>query len=140
MVSPLLELAHYGTVFLDEIGDLPLEMQPKLLSAIEEKEFSRVGGNTLIKTDFRLLCATNQNIEAMMEDGLFRKDLYYRVDVIRLYIPPLRERKEDIVPLAYYLLNKITKSLNYPQIKIDPKFENTLTVTPNLSTPNLFLR
>ena len=122
-----LELAQYGTVFLDEIGDLPLEMQPKLLSAIEEKEFSRVGGNTLIKTDFRLLCATNQNIEAMMEDGLFRKDLYYRVDVIRLYIPPLRERKEDIVPVAYYLLNKITKNLNYPRIKIDPKFENTLT-------------
>ena len=99
-----LELAHMGTVFLDEIGDLPVYMQPKLLSAIEEKVFERLGGNRVIQSDFRIIAATNRNIEKMIEKGLFRKDLYYRLSVIPLNIPPLKERREDIMPLMRHFL------------------------------------
>ena len=94
------ELANYGTVFLDEIGDLPLEMQPKLLRVLEGKEFERVGGSTLIRADFRLLSATNQNLEEMREKKRFRTDLFYRLNVIPIHIPPLRDRRDDIIPLA----------------------------------------
>lgn len=107
------ELADTGSLFLDEIGDLPLEMQPKLLRALEEKEFERVGGNTIIHSDFRLIAATNQNLEAMVERGEFRADLFYRLNVVPLNIPPLRERTEDIVCLARHLLQQIAgESLN----------------------------
>ncbi|KIX14202.1 ATPase AAA [Dethiosulfatarculus sandiegensis] len=101
------EMAHGGTVFLDEIGELPLEMQPKLLRVLEEKEFERVGGTSLVKTDFRLIAATNQNLEKMLVTGAFRKDLFYRLNVIPIEIPPLRERPEDVIPLAYHLLGRI---------------------------------
>jgi transcriptional regulator with PAS, ATPase and Fis domain len=120
------ELAHHGTVFLDEIGDLALEMQPKLLRVVEEKEFERIGGTTLIKADFRLITATNQNLEEMLEDGRFRKDLYYRLNVIPLQIPPLRERRQDVIPLAYHLLKQITQDASFSEIKIDPEAEKTL--------------
>ena len=82
------ELAHRGTVFLDEIGDLPLEMQPKLLRVLEEKEFDRIGGTSMIRSNFRLIAATNQNLEKMLAEKRFRKDLFYRLNVIPLHIPP----------------------------------------------------
>jgi PAS domain S-box-containing protein len=113
------ELAHRGTIFLDEIGDLPLEMQPKLLRVLEEKEVERVGGTSLVRVDFRLIAASNQDLEAMIADGRFRKDLFYRLNVIRLHIPPLRERKEDIVPLAQHVLQHIATESPLPEIRID---------------------
>ena len=108
------ELAHRGSMFLDEIGDLPLEMQPKLLRVVEEKEFERIGGNHVIKADFRLLAATNQDLEQMLEDKVFREDLFYRLNVVALPIPPLRERKEDILPIARHLLERITQDAGMP--------------------------
>jgi transcriptional regulator with PAS, ATPase and Fis domain len=101
------ELAHMGTIFLDEIGDMPLELQPKLLRVLELKEFERVGGNKLISSDFRVITATNQNLEQWMEFGRFRRDLYYRLNCIPLDIRPLRTRREDIACLADYLLQRI---------------------------------
>jgi transcriptional regulator with PAS, ATPase and Fis domain len=96
-----------GTIFLDEIGDMPLELQPKLLRVLELKEFERVGGNKLISSDFRVITATNQNLEQWMEFGRFRRDLYYRLNCIPLDIRPLRTRREDIACLADYLLQRI---------------------------------
>jgi len=113
------ELARRGTVFLDEIGDLPLEMQPKLLRVIEDKEFERVGGTKLIQSDFRIIAATNRNLDDMINAGDFRKDLFYRLSVIPLKIPPLRERKSDIVPVARFLLDQMAQDANLPAIKID---------------------
>jgi len=94
------ELADLGTIFLDEIGDMPLEMQPKLLRVLEEKEFSRVGGTSVIRSDFRLITATNQNLQEMLPEKRFRLDLFYRLNVTPSPHPPLRERRDDIMPLA----------------------------------------
>ncbi len=112
------EIADGGTIFLDEIGDLPLEMQPKLLRVLEEKCFERVGGNTLIRSDFRLVAATNQDLEGLIARGLFRKDLYYRLNVISLQIPPLRERREDIPSLVRHLLAQLAKDSGYASIGV----------------------
>ncbi len=101
------ELAHRGSIFLDEIGDLPLEMQPKLLRVLEERELERIGGNSVIKTDFRLIAASNQNLKEMVADGSFRADLYYRLNVVPIEIPPLRLRKSDVIPLARHLLRQL---------------------------------
>ena len=117
------ELARRGTVFLDEIGDLPLEMQPKLLRVIEDKEFERVGGTKLIQSDFRVIAATNRNLDDMINAGDFRKDLFYRLSVIPLKIPALRERKSDIVPVARYLLDRMAQDANLPAVKIDREVE-----------------
>ncbi|MGB5748196.1 MAG: sigma 54-interacting transcriptional regulator [Desulfobacterales bacterium] len=113
------ELARHGTVFLDEVGDLPLEMQPKLLRVIEDKEFERVGGTKIIQSDFRVIAATNQNLEDMLSSNRFRKDLFYRLNVIPLHIQPLRERKSDILPTARHLLKQIAGEANFSEIKID---------------------
>jgi PAS domain S-box-containing protein len=110
------ELAHQGTVFLDEVGDLPLEMQPKLLRAIENKEFERVGGTRIIRSEFRIIAATNQNLDEMIADGRFRKDLFYRLNVIPLNIPPLRERKTDIIPTARYILAQKAEEAGLPEL------------------------
>ena len=120
------ELAHHGTMFLDEVGDLPLEMQPKLLRAIEEKEFERVGGTKTIRSDFRLIAATNQNLEEMVSKGNFRKDLFYRLNVISLNIPPLRQRRVDIMPIARHFLKQISQEAALADIKIDKKAEEAL--------------
>jgi transcriptional regulator with PAS, ATPase and Fis domain len=120
------ELAHHGTMFLDEVGDLPLEMQPKLLRVIEEKEFERVGGTRLIRSDFRLIAASNQNLEKMAIEGRFRKDLFYRLNVISLHITPLRERREDIIPLARHFLKQITRDAALIETKLDKKAEQVL--------------
>jgi len=120
------ELARHGTVFLDEVGDLPLEMQPKLLRVIEDKEFERVGGTKIIQSDFRIIAATNQNLEQMLADNRFRKDLFYRLNVIPLHIPPLRERKSDILPTARHLLKQMAREANLGEQKIDGEAEKAL--------------
>ena len=121
------ELARHGTVFLDEVGDLPLNMQPKLLRVIEDKEFERVGGTRIIQSDFRIIAATNQNLSEMLADNRFRKDLFYRLNVIPLNIPPLRERKDDIVSTAHHLLGQIAREANLPEKAIDREAEMALT-------------
>jgi len=122
------ELAHRGSIFLDEISDLPLEMQPKLLRVLEEKEMERLGGTRLTKCDFRLIAATQENLEKCVEEGKFRKDLYYRLNVIPIQIPPLRERKEDISVIADQLIQTLNKDLGTNVTKISPEvsriFEN----------------
>jgi formate hydrogenlyase transcriptional activator len=100
------ELAHHGTLFLDEIGEMPLELQPKLLRAIQDQEFERVGGTRTIRTDARLVAATNRDLKAMVEENKFRADLYYRLHVFPLHVPPLRERREDIGLLTRYFVQK----------------------------------
>ncbi len=108
----LFEKANGGTIFLDEIGDLPLPLQAKLLHVIQEKEFYRVGGTHPVKVDVRIIAATNRNLEELVEQGLFREDLYYRLNVFPLYLPPLRERKTDIIPLAEFFLEKYSRLYN----------------------------
>jgi len=120
------ELAHQGTVFLDEIGGLPLGMQPKLLRVIEDNEFERVGGTRTIRSNFRVIAATNQNLEKMLTDGRFRKDLFYRLNVIPINILPLRERKTDIIPIATYLLAQLAQEANIPQIYLGREAEKVL--------------
>lgn len=120
------ELAHSGTVFLDEIGDMPLEMQPKLLRVLEDKEFERIGGNMVIRSDFRLIAATNQDLDKMIADGRFRKDLFYRLNVISIHIPPLRERKRDIIPIVGHLLHKLAEEAALPHIKLAKETEALL--------------
>lgn len=111
------ELAHGGTLFLDEIGDLPLHLQPKILRALQEKSFRRVGGKEVISLNFRLIAATNRDLEDMVSNNKFREDLYYRLNVIPIYIPPLRERLEDIGLLNGYFLkrhcNKLEVAIKY---------------------------
>lgn len=108
----LFEMANHGTLFLDEISEMSLEMQVKLLRVIQEKEIFHVGGSQNIPVDVRIISATNQNLEEMVEQGKFRRDLFYRLNVIQLAIPPLRERQEDIIPLCYHFLDKFNKKYN----------------------------
>jgi len=106
------ELAHMGTIFLDEIGSISLDVQVKLLRVLQEKEFERVGGHKTIKADVRVVAATNKNLEQAVGDESFRGDLYYRLNVFPIYMPPLRERKTDILLLADYFLEKYAKENN----------------------------
>lgn len=105
----LLEAANNGTVFLDEIGEISPKIQAKLLQVVQERQFLPVGGREVKTVDIRIIAATNQNLSQMVEKKQFREDLYYRLHVIDLKLPPLRERKEDIIPLAYYFLNKLNQ-------------------------------
>jgi Nif-specific regulatory protein len=105
------ELANTGTIFLDEIGKVTLAIQAKLLRVVEDKEFERVGGTQTIKTDVKIIAATNLDIEKAIEQGVFREDLYYRLNIIPLHLPPLRERKDDIPTLAEHFIKKICKDL-----------------------------
>lgn len=105
------ELAHNGTLFLDEIGEMPLELQPKLLRAIQDQEFERVGGTRTIRTNARLVAATNRELKAMVDENQFRSDLYYRLHVFPLNVPPLRERREDIPLLIRYFVQKYAQRI-----------------------------
>jgi formate hydrogenlyase transcriptional activator len=106
-----LELAHQGTLFLDEVGDIPIEIQPKLLRALQEREFERLGSARTMKVDVRLVAATNRNLEKMIEDREFRSDLYYRLNVFPIRVPPLRERPEDIPLLVRYFVQKYERRM-----------------------------
>lgn len=112
----LIELADQGTLFFDEIAEIPLDLQVKLLKVLEEKKITRVGGTKSIEVDFRLIVATNRDLEKMVQEGKFRKDLYYRLNVVPLTIPPLRERKEDIYELAQYFLDTYNKKYGFEKV------------------------
>ncbi|SHF72467.1 two-component system, NtrC family, response regulator AtoC [Desulfofundulus australicus DSM 11792] len=106
------ELAHRGTIFLDEIGELSLATQAKLLRVLQEKEFERVGGTEIIRVDVRILAATNKNLEECVQEGTFREDLYFRLKVVTIWVPPLRERMEDVPLLARAFLQKYSREQN----------------------------
>ena len=120
------ELADHGTIFLDEIGELPLELQTKLLRVLQESEFERLGGTTSIMVDVRVIAATNRDLEDALEKGLFREDLYYRLNIFPIKIPPLRERKEDIPILVNHFINKHSKKLGKRIETISPQDMNKL--------------
>jgi DNA-binding NtrC family response regulator len=113
------EIADKGTLFLDEIGNLSFQLQAKLLAVIENRQFSRIGSNQLIPTDIRLICATNRNLDGMVNEGLFREDLLYRINTIQVELPPLRERGNDIFILSEFFLKKYSYKYNKPNLKIN---------------------
>jgi len=115
----LFEEANGGTVFLDEIGNLSMGLQSKLLRVLEDYHIRPVGGTQSVKVDLRFICATNKNLEAAVKEGVFREDLYYRVNVITIKLPPLRERKEDIEPLVKYLIQKYSGDLGKPAMEME---------------------
>ncbi|WP_302487249.1 sigma 54-interacting transcriptional regulator [Megamonas funiformis] len=123
----LFELASGGTLFLDEIGDISSTLQAKLLRVLQEHRVRRIGGNREIPINVRIISATNCNLEQMVQDGLFRQDLYYRLNVIPLYLPPLRERKEDICLLANYLFQSTVNNINTRIKSISPEALEKLT-------------
>ena len=116
-----LELAHQGTLFLDEVGDIPLELQPKLLRALQEKEFERLGSTRTIPVDVRLIAATNRDLAQMVKDREFRSDLYYRLKVFPVSVPPLRDRREDIPILVHYFVQKHARRMNKEIETIPPQ-------------------
>jgi formate hydrogenlyase transcriptional activator len=124
------ELAHHGTLFLDEVGDIPLDLQPKLLRALQEKAFERLGGTKTIPIDVRLLAATNRNLTQMMGDRLFRSDLYYRLKVFPITTPPLRDRPEDIPVLARYFTKKYSAKMDREIDKIPSETMRALVSWP----------
>jgi len=121
-----LELADGGTLFLDEVGNIDSKTQMDLLRAIETKQFTRVGGNEMIKVDFRVICATNKDLEKAVSDGTFREDLYYRLNVFTIFIPPLRERKGDIPVLANYFVQKYARTMGKSIGSLSPEAMDTL--------------
>lgn len=120
------ELAHEGTLLLDEITETPLNLQAKLLRVTQQQEFERIGGTKTVKVDVRLISTSNRNIKEMIEQKILREDLYYRLNVIPIYLPPLRERKEDIVPLAEHLLVKITQDNHKNKKKLSEEAKKKL--------------
>lgn len=118
--------ADGGSLFLDEIGDMNIQLQAKLLRALEENEIEIIGDNVPKKVDVRVIAATNQNLEKLVENGMFRKDLYHRLNVVKIVIPPLRERVEDILPLAYHFLNQLNSSYNKQVLSINRQAEALL--------------
>ncbi len=122
----LIEEAEGGTLFLDEIGDLPIDLQVKLLRVLQEKEIKPVGSNKSKKINVRFITATNRDLKKMVEEGKFREDLYYRINVIPIHIPPLRERKEDIIPLARFFIKRFCSKYGIPQKKLSDNVKNKL--------------
>lgn len=112
------ELANHGTLFLDEIGDMPMEVQSVLLRVLEEKNFRKVGGNNLIEVDVRIIAATNKNLKELIEQRLFREDLFYRLSIIRINIPPLKNRGGDVYLLAEYFIKKLCQRMGKPDIRL----------------------
>jgi DNA-binding NtrC family response regulator len=120
------EMADNGTIFLDEIATISIKMQIDLLRVLETKKFIRVGGNKEIASDFRVICATNRDLKGMVEKDLFREDLFYRLNVVNIFVPPLRERVEDIPLLVDYFIKKYCTSMNRPLVTIDSSALNRL--------------
>ena len=120
------EAANGGTLFLDEVGELSPDNQIKLLRVLEEKSFYRLGGNKNIQVDVRIVAATNRDIQAAIAEGDFREDLYYRLNVAGIYIPPLRERQEDIIPLAEQFIHEYSASFGKPTLQLSPEAEDRL--------------
>jgi DNA-binding NtrC family response regulator len=125
-----IELAHQGTLFIDEIGELPLQVQAKLLRALEGKTFYRVGGTQPVKSDFRLVAATNRNLSDEVAAGRFRQDLFYRLDVIRIVLPPLRDRGDDIVLLARSFFRHYCNRYGREGLELTRRDEDKLTAYP----------
>jgi len=125
-----IELANGGTLFLDEVGDLSLALQAKLLRVVQEREFERLGGRERLPVDIYLVTATNRDLEAMVEQGDFRRDLYYRLRVVVVNIPPLRERRGDIPLLARHFLEKYSERFGRPGMGLDRKALAALMVYP----------
>lgn len=126
------ELAHKGTLFIDEIGELSPSAQTRLLRVLQEKEFERVGGNYPIKVDVRIIAATNKNLEKEVKENRFREDLYYRLNVFKINVPPLRERKEDIIDLARFFISKFGKEMDKKIINLSPE---TIGILKNYNWP-----
>lgn len=126
------ESAHGGTLLLDEIGDMSLELQAKLLRVIEKQEFERVGGNKTIHCDVRIIASTNRDLSKAVEEKQFRQDLYYRLNVVVIHLPPLRERKSDIILLADHFLTQFAEKYNKPKLKLSPE---AVTLLDNYSWP-----
>jgi len=124
------EIAGNGTLFLDEIGDVSASLQSKLLRVIETRDFMKVGGEKVLKTEARIIAATNHNLDLLIEQGRFREDLYYRRKVVEIVLPPLRERKEDIPDLVVYLLEKINRELRKNVRKVPAEVMRFLTDLP----------
>jgi transcriptional regulator with PAS, ATPase and Fis domain len=122
----IFELADKGTLFLDEIGEIPLMLQAKLLRVLEEQEFRRLGGLKDIKVDLRVVAATNKNLREAVKEGAFRQDLYFRLNVIHITIPPLRERQEDIPPLANFFVQHYNKKFKRQILGLTPETMNLL--------------
>jgi two-component system response regulator AtoC len=126
----LLELANGGTLFLDEVGEMSLQIQVKLLRVLERMTFKRVGGTKDITVSVRVISATNQNLESMVREGAFREDLYYRLKVVPLRVPPLRERREDILPLARHFLDQFNRAFGKSFATMEPEAERVLLSYP----------
>jgi transcriptional regulator with GAF, ATPase, and Fis domain len=126
------QMADGGTLFLDEIGDMPLELQPKLLRALQEREFERLGSTQTIRVNVRVVAATNQDLGQLVSKKLFRADLFYRLNVIPICLPPLRERVQDILPLTEFFVAKFAASLNKP---IDLIPDEVMTVLQSRDWP-----
>ena len=124
------EIAEGGTVFLDEIGDISLKTQTDLLRVLQEREITRVGGNQIVKVDFRCIAATNKNLEKLIEEGKFRPDLFYRLNVFRIELPPLRERREDIPVLVNHFVQKFSLAMNKRVNRVSPAAMNQLQQQP----------
>jgi Nif-specific regulatory protein len=124
------ELAHRGTLFLDEIGDLPLALQAKILRALEEKQFERVGGTQSLHVDSRVVAATNRNLKQRVSERQFREDLYFRLSVFPIQIPPLRERGDDVLILARHFVDKFCKDLNKNLLMLSPTALDDLKAYP----------
>lgn len=125
-----IRLAEGGTLFLDEIGDLPQSIQPKLLRLLEEKSFEPLGSATTIRVNTRILCATNHDLNRLVKEGLFREDLFYRINTITIHIPPLRNRKNDIIPLANFFLANISKEMGKKVKKLSDEVQEAFTTYP----------
>lgn len=124
------EKAHTGTIFLDEIGDIPLDLQAKILRVLEDHRITRLGSNREIELDFRVICATNRPIQEMIRKELFREDLYYRISVLPIIVPPVRERREDISLLASHFISKYARKLNSSVRGISPRAMEQLETYP----------
>ena len=126
------ELAKGGTILLDDVDDIPLDLQVKLLRVIQEREFERIGGEATLSVNFRLIAASKKNLASLVEEGRFREDLYFRLNIVPLYLPPLRDRKADIPLLCEHFTNRFAIRLNHPDIRID---EEVIEKLSNYSWP-----